>query len=243
MTGILSHPRYRAAALSLLLLASCATQRPFQEKAPPWPEEQAAAWFKLEGTDARLFSTLDGQVCGPAPREVRQGIFGWDFPEARRACRHDTLLHGLAEGWAEFRFRAPVPADGSYLVSRGRFGIGAWGTVMARGAALGRFHAAARVELRASSPSCQASWEQELASASVAGDWTRAQEFAEWVEPLDLHLVGCRAGEPIELRLRILAEATRGNVVLEWFGFTVYSASDADRLFALRHDPGPIEAR
>jgi len=193
--------------------------------------------FHFVSSSAGHFASAEGTPCGSAPREVRDGLFGWQGPGELPACRHDTFEQGQAPGWLELRWAAAIPADGDWLVTPGIFGLGAWGKVTARSAPQGRFTSEATVLVEARAPSCRGEWSLSVARTQATNSWPRTAEYAGAVELEEILLRGCRAGEPVELRLRFVGESNRGRIDVAWFGFSAYATDDADQLFGLR--PGP----
>jgi hypothetical protein len=181
----------------------------------------------------------DGKPCGPAPRAVHDGLFGWEDPEAKdeAGCAMDTFDDPLRPARLEFRFAAVLPHGGNFTLTQGSYGLGAWGQVVSRGIVYGESLARARLTVEAVAPSCRAAWSKDVARALVTGTWARAARFSGWLQVEDLRLVGCRGDEPIEVRVALVGEANRGRIEVDWFGFSALHDDDADWLFGLRPAP------
>lgn len=240
------------------LLFGCAQTR---HVTPQRPERSLDApdilRLRYVSSGASGFVTGEGGACTAIPAEVKDGLFGWQPPGSGAACLHDTLDHGLDPASLTVRWVAVIPKDGDYEVVQGIFGLGAWGKVAVRSSFWGDYFASASVAIEARTPSCHGSWTQLLAAAEATGGWVRTQAFEGGIEVGEVVLSGCRAGEQVQLELRLVGESNRGSVSVDWFGFSAYTANDADSLFGLRarapgsarggtraahrpaHDPGP----
>lgn len=235
----------RLAPLALLLAAAagCATRdRITLPDRPPLPP--GATQLSYAGSAVTGFFRPDGRPCPRPPVEPRRGLVGWTT--ARQddfACLHDSLDHGLAPSSLELRFRAAVPASGDYdLLARG-LTVDTAVKALARGGAYGEFTARAWFELHARAPSCTVTWVQELAKAVVSAPMERGASSSGWVIVPDLVLEGCRASEILEVRLRLLGEVSRGQVIVESYGLVVAHADElSDALALVRRPEAPPAA-
>jgi len=227
-------------ALLLATLASACAAGPARIQIPDRPElPPDAVRLVWAGGAASGFFRPDGRPCGRPPAEPTRGLVGWQARRDELACLHDTLDDGPAPASLEFRFRAAILADGSYdLLARG-LTADTSGRVEARGGAYGEFVAQARVELTARAPSCTATFTQPLSRAEVTGPWNRPASFSGWVILPDLVVEHCRAGEVLEVRLRLVAEANRGRLEVETFGLLASRTEELQEAFALRRRPEP----
>jgi len=225
----------------LLTLISCAAPA----SAPTLDRhlDPSAARLRFEGLASRHFASLAGAPCSGVRASPAASHLGWMSETEDPACRYDTVDARVEPGWIELVFSATVPADGDYRLVQGRTRLTAAGRVEARSSAFCEYHASARTELAATSPSCQARWTGLLGRAQVSGGSERGQSFAGSVVLGELPLRGCRAGERVELRVRLLAESNRGSVDVDWFGFTLSEAGEADAIFGLRPLPAVARAR
>jgi hypothetical protein len=165
---------------------------------------------------------------------VRDGLIGWQSNNMDPACQHDSFDDGLKPGVLELRWSVVVPENGSYEVVPAGYGLGGWGDVQSRGAAIGDYFAKARFEVEARAPSCTGSWSFDVATARVTGPWTRVAAFSGWVNPPNIVLRGCSGGETLEVGVRLVGESNRGRISVDWFGFSAMVDEDVNRIFALR---------
>ena len=148
-------------------------------------------------------------------------------------CALETLITVPRKVPAFWSYTA-IPADGAWELIGGGFAVGAWGRVQARGSYYGDFVARARVVLEATSPHCRAEWSADLAKAAVTGVYARARDFTGWTEIPDLRLDGCKAGEPIDVRVRLVADSNRGRIEVDAFGFSTLNNDELNRIFGVR---------
>ena len=180
--------------------------------------------------------TADGRRCAAASRGQGYSCFGW---EARGnddfACTMDTFDQGPRPAALELLFRSLIAADGNFDLIAPNYSLGAWGRVAARGSFYGDYFAGAQLIIEARSPHCKISWSKDLARAGVTGPWSRTVGFSGWVEIPSLALTGCKAHEPIEVRVRLVGSTNRGSVDVDWFGFDASSEEELNGMFfALR---------
>lgn len=226
------------AALFLALAATMLSCAPRPRRAlvrPAARDERGVTFLPFASSSVERFSDAEGRPCAKFAGHVRDNLLGWEGPSADDpACTHDTLYEGTRPGTLEMHWRATLPADGSYdLVALG-YSIGAWGRVVSRGSYYGDYWARAQVVIEASSPHCAASWSADLAQAKVTGPQDRMAAFSGWLEIPDLAIRGCRANEPIDVRLRLVGEANRGKIDVDWFGFSAISDEEVHRIFGVR---------
>jgi hypothetical protein len=234
--------RHRLLALALAAAAAgCAVRRPIGlADRPPLPP--GATLLTYAGGGASGLYRPDGRPCPRAAAEPRLGIVGWPPPKDEElVCLQDTHDHGATPAAMELRWRGVVAEDGSYaLLARG-LTLDAWGRVVARGGPYGEYIARAWFELVARAPSCTARHTLPLARAAVSAVWIRQAAFGGWIEVPDLELTGCRAGEVLEVRVRLLGEVNRGRLEVESFGVVAHRADELQDTLALRRrlEPGP----
>jgi hypothetical protein len=128
-------------------------------------------------------------------------------------------------------------------VISGGYSVGAWGRVRVRGSYYGNFFASARVVLDASTPHCRAEWSSDLALAKVTGTIPRGAEFSGWVAIPDTRIAGCRAGDPLDVRLRLVADSNRGRIEVDAFGFSVGAADELNAMFGIKPAAVPAAPR
>lgn len=225
---------------ALLLLAACAAPA-VRPPAADRSLDPATARLRFERLGSRHFASRSGTPCSAIQAPPAAGHLGWMSENDDPACLYDTVDARVEPGWLELVFAGTVPADGDHRLVQSRIRLTAAGRVQARSSAFCEYHASARAELLATSPSCQGRWSGLLGRAQVSGGSERGQSFAGSVVLGEVALRGCRAGERVELRVRLLAESNRGSVDVDWFGFTLAEAAEADAIFGLR--PLPAVAR
>ena len=216
-------------------LAAC-TQRPRRVRVRPAERDQRGVLpLPFASSTVERFSDPDGKPCPKFAGRVHDNLLGWEASTADDpACTHDTLYEGTRAGTLEMRWRAELPQDGSYHVLALGYSVGAWGRVVSRGSYYGDYFARAKVVVDATSPHCQASWSADLALAQVTGPQDRMAAFAGWLEIPDIAVHGCKGHEPIDVRLRLVGEANRGKIDVDWFGFSATADEEVDRIFGVR---------
>ncbi len=225
------------AALVMVLLA-CATSARRVPIRPVARDERGVSFLPFASSRVERFSDQEGRPCPEVVGRVRNNLIGWESENPDDpACTHDTMFEGTRPGLLEMRWRSELPQDGSYdLVTLG-YSVGAWGRVTTRGSYYGDYYARASVVVEASSPSCAAKWSSELALAQVNGWWHRIAAFSGWLEIPDIGISGCKAHEPIEVRLRLVGDVNRGKVDVDWFGFSAIQDDEVNRIFGIRPKP------
>jgi hypothetical protein len=198
----------------------------------PWSSSAVESFFDKEG---KLCARFDGQV--------RDYFAGWQSSDpSEPACDHDTFDDGLHTAILELRWHGNVPTDGDWDVISGGFSVGAWGRVQARGSYYGDFVARAQVVLDATSAHCSAQWSSSLAKAAVTRAEALARDFTGWTEIPDLHLSGCKAGDPIDVRIRLVGDSNRGRIEVDAFGFSTLNNDELNRIFGVRRGSGSTAA-
>ncbi len=190
--------------------------------------------LRFASSEATGFRATRHGACPPFGGRVKEEIAGWQSPTDDPACVHDSVRDGQRPGTLGLRFRAEIPRDGDFELVQAGFALGAVGGVVARGSYIGNSVARADVEVEARTTSCSARWSKQLALAALTGPYERGASFSGWFHVSELPLRGCRAGEPLELDVRLVALATRGRVAVDLFGFSASSDADLDRMFGLR---------
>jgi len=225
-----------ACAAALAAILSACAQRPRRTIVRPASrDERNVAFLPFVSSAVDRFSDAQGRPCPRFAGHVHNNLLGWESPDAEdAACTHDTWADGLPPGVLEMHWRSEIAQDGSYdLVTLG-YSVGAWGRVVGRGAHYGDSFSLAKLVVEARSPHCEASWSLELALAKVSGPQTRQADFSGWVEIPELLMKGCKAHDPVDVRLRLIGEANRGRIDVDWFGFSALADDEVNRIFGLR---------
>jgi len=226
-----------------MVLLACATARRVPIR-PAARDDRGVSFLPFASSRVERFSDQEGQPCPAFEGRVRNNLLGWESGDPDDpACTHDTLHEGIRAGVLEMRWRSELPQDGSYdLVTLG-YSVGAWGRVTSRGSYYGDYYARASVVVEASSPSCAARWSSDLALAQVTGLQDRVAAFSGWLEIPDIGIAGCKAHEPIEVKLRLVGDVNRGKVDVDWFGFSALEDDEVNRIFGIRPRPDAPAAR
>ncbi|MCA1828437.1 MAG: hypothetical protein ABR567_12105 [Myxococcales bacterium] len=228
----------------LLVLAvglGCAPKK-IRIRPPTWRDLSDVTFLPYSGSSVESFFDKDGKLCPRYDRKVKQGFAGWQNEGSDAACDHDTFEDGLHPAHLELSWSGAIPNDGTYDLLAGGYAVGTWGRVQARGSYYGDFFAWARLDVEAKSAHCHAEWSAILGKAGVTGNWARMRDFTGWNEIPDLKLVGCKAGDPLTVRLTINADVNRGRVEVDAFGFSVINAEEIDRIFGIRPGSSGAEA-
>lgn len=180
------------------------------------------------------FFDPQGRPCPRYDGAIVDFFAGWQSHDRDPICDHDTFDDGAHPASLELRWRGAMPADGAVDLISGGYAIGAWGRVVARGSHYGNYFAWAQVVLEVESAHCRGSWSAQVAKAAVTGIFSRQTEFSGWSEIPDLHLAGCKAGDALEVRLRLGGEANRGRLEVDAFGFSAVAKDELNRMFGLR---------
>ena len=219
----------------LLVLAIGCGPKTVRIRPPTARDLSNVVFIPYSSSAVESFFDKDGRVCARFDGQVRDYFAGWQSHEqGEPACDHDTFDDGLHAATLELRWHGAIPADGAWELIGGGFAVGAWGRVQARGSYYGDFVARARVVLEATSPHCRAEWSADLAKAAVTGVYARARDFTGWTEIPDLRLGGCKAGEPLDVRVRLLADSNRGRIEVDAFGFSTLNNDELNRIFGVR---------
>lgn len=189
-------------------------------------------YLGFAGSKVTGFTDTDGKSCQPV-REVSSGLIGWTTIGDEAACSHDTQFEGMGPAVLELRWTGDVPADGNYELDTFKYTVKTLGAVVVRGSWNGDAIAVASLIVEVRSPHCSLSWSTPLAAEASSGPWMRAREFHGYKEIPPLFLTGCRAGEMLDVRVRLFAKTNRGRIDVESFGFEPWSDQDARRLFGL----------
>jgi len=227
----------KIAALVALAAALCAcAQRPRRVRVRSADRDVSGAIpLSFASSTVDRFSDPEGKPCAAFTGRVHDNLLGWEGPNAEdAACTHDTLYEGTRPGTLEIHWRTELPRDGSYHLMTLGYSVGAWGRVVSRGSYYGDYFARATVVVEARSPHCQATWSTDLARAQVTGPQDRIAPFSGWLEIPDMPIHGCKAHEPIDVRLRLLGEANRGRIDVDWFGFSAIADEEVNRIFGVR---------
>jgi hypothetical protein len=199
-------------------------------------------YLRFAGSKVSGFTDTDGKSCQPIPAsKVHRGVLGWTSTGDDAACTHDTQYEGLAPAILELRWAGEVPADGNYEIDTFKYTVKTRGEVVARGAWVGDAFAVAGLVIEVRSPHCALSWSTPIVTEASYGPWVRGREFHGYREIPALFLSGCRAGDALDVRMRLWANTNRGRIDVEAFGFEPWSDEDATRLFGLvQKAPGDV---
>jgi hypothetical protein len=221
-----------------MVLLACATTARRVPVRPAARDDKGVSFLPFASSRVERFSDQEGRPCPAFGGRVRNNVLGWESGnEDDPACTHDSLSEGTRAGLLEMHWRSELPEDGSYdLITLG-YSVGAWGRVLTRGSYYGDYYARASVVIEASSPHCVATWSSDLAIAKVSGREDRGAAFSGWLEIPDIAIAGCKAHEPIEVRLRLVGDVNRGKVDVDWFGFSAVEDNEVNRIFGIRPKP------
>jgi hypothetical protein len=219
--------------LLLLLAAACATPTMVRIR-PGTRDLRGVTFLSYAASSADNFFDAQGRPCPGYDGAVRDYFAGWQSRDKEPICDHDTFQDGIRPAVLEMDFKGRIPSDGALELISSGYSVGAWGSVQARGSHYGDVVALTRVEIALRSPHCEGHWGQEVAKTAVSGPSIRGKEFFGWIEIPDLHLSGCKAGDPVEVALRLVAESNRGHIAIDAFGFSTSSADELKQIFALK---------
>ena len=219
--------------LALFLTLGCAkhlvhTIRPAER------DLTGVVFLPFSSSAVESFFDKDGKPCGRFTGQVKYGLAGWQNDTDEPACDHDTFEDGLHPARLELSWSGTVPGDGAWDLIASGYSVGAWGRVQARGSYYGDFFAWAHLDVEAKSPHCHAEWSLVLGNTRVTGNWARMRDFTGWNEIPDLKLAGCKAGEPLTVRLAIDSDVNRGRIEIDAFGFSVITAGELDKIFGIK---------
>lgn len=197
-------------------------------------DERGISFLRFADSGVERFTDANGRLCPRLGGRVADSFLGWRSADNDPICIHDTADDGVKPGVLELRWRSEVPADGSYeLVSLG-YSVGTYGSVLSRGSWMGDFLAKAELRIEAEAAHCTASRSFPLATASVNGPLYRGADYSGWTELPTLLLAGCKAHEPIDVRVRLVGESNRGRIDVDWFGIAAANDDEVNRIFGLR---------
>src|SRR5712692_5640938 len=232
-------PRVAGTALLALGIA-CAGPRRIRIRPSESRDLRGVVFMPFASSRTEAFSDPEGRPCPGFSGEIRDFFAGWQSRSEDPACDHDTYDDSTREGALELRWHGTVPADGAWDVISGGYSVGAWGRVRVRGSYYGNFFAIARLVLDARTPHCRAEWSSDLATAKITGTIPRGAEFSGWVAIPDTRIAGCRKDDPLDVRLRLVADSNRGRIEVDAFGFSVAEAGELNTMFGIK--PAEIPA-
>jgi len=235
-------PSRFAAGIFLALAFACAHSEenwvtPLSGSARP-----SVPYLRFAGAKVSGFTDTDGKSCQSFPAsQLQRGVVGWTTTGDDAACTHDTQYEGLAPAILELRFTGEVPADGNFELDTFKYTVKTRGEVVARGGWVGDAFAVAGLIVEVRSAHCGLAWSMPIATEASYGPQLRAREFHGYKEIPPLFLSGCKAGDALDVRMRLWASSNRGRVDVEAFGFEPWSDFDATRLFGLvQKAPGEV---
>jgi hypothetical protein len=230
----------RFAGVLLVLLACCA--RPHRVYVRPFQDARdltGVSFLKYASSTVDGFFDRKGRPCTPFAGHVRDYFAGWWAADDDPICYHGTLESGLQPATLEMRWRGVIPADGNYDVLSAGYALGSWGTVMARGSYFGDFWAEARVDINVQSASCSGTWSSDLAIAALSLQGERSADFSGWMEIPDIRVSGCKAGEPLDVRVQLVGQSNRGHIAVDGFGFWAAKDEELNQIFGIKPAVGP----
>jgi hypothetical protein len=204
--------------------------KPMQDDVRP-----SAHYLTFTGASAFGFTAPDGKSCQlHALRPQGQGMIGWDAADKEdAACTHDTLYEGVAIASLELHWRGRIPRDGSYELNTFGYTLHTTGEVIVRGSWNLDTWAITNLVIEMKSDHCSLEWSTTVASAVARGPWLRKQPFYGYQEIPPLQMDDCKGGDTLEVTARLEANANRGRIDVDSFGFIAGSESDARQLVAL----------
>jgi hypothetical protein len=230
---------FRTAAAALLALGvACAGPRRIRIRPSESRDLQGVVFMPFSSSRTEAFSDPEGRPCPVYNGEIQNFFAGWQSRSDDPACEHDTFDDSTRAGALELSWHGTVPADGAWDVISGGYSVGAWGRVRVRGSYFGNFFAVARLVLEARTPNCRAEWSSDLALAKVTGTIPRGAEFSGWIAIPDTRIAGCRKGDPLDVRLRLVADSNRGRIDVDAFGFSVLAREELNAMFGIK--PAPV---
>ena len=194
-----------------------------------------AHYLTFVGLNAVGFTAPDGKSCQDhALRPRGHGMLGWEAAEkGDPACTHDTLYEGVAVAALELHWRGRIPRDGSYELNTFGYTLHATGEVIVRGSWNLDTFAVTSLVVEMKSEHCSMEWSTPVASAVARGPWLRKTPFYGYQEIPPLQMDDCKGGDILEVTARLAANANRGRIDIDSFGFIAGSDSDARQLVAL----------
>jgi len=231
--------------LALLTLLLACAPKPYMVRLRPSADRDltGVVFLHYAASQAEAFFDAKGRPCRPFDGEVKFYFAGWQSRDDDPVCDHDTFEDGLRPAKLEFDWRGTVPDDGAWDVLSAGYRVGAWGRAQARGAYYGDFFAWVQLILEVRSPHCQGTWTTDLARSRISAPYAVARDFTGWFQIPDVRLDGCKAGDPIDVRLRLLAESNRGRIEIDAFGFSTLNDEDLNKIFGVRRASAPAAAR
>jgi hypothetical protein len=228
----MTRPALRIALFALGV--ACAGPRQIRIRPVEFRDLIGVVFLPFASSQVDAFFDAKGRPCPRFAGEIRDYFAGWQSRDGDPVCDHDTFEDGTRPAALELLWHGTVPADGAWDLISGGYSVGAWGRVVSRGAYFGDYFASARVVLEARAPHCRAEWSLNLALAKITGSMTRGAEFSGWVAIPDTRIAGCSAGDPLEVRLRLVGDSNRGRIEVDAFGFSVATADELNRMFGIK---------
>lgn len=218
----------KATLAATVLAVSCATaaSRPHPFSAT---EQKEAFYLPFDRALVTSFFGIDGKPCAAA----KANVLGWEAEKSDATCSHDTLYDGVHDAELTLRFAGVVPKDGDFEIDTFDNGLRVWVDVATRGGWNSDSIADVNLVLQARSEHCSLTWMDSVAHVASFGPEVRDTHYGGSKEVPTLRLVQCKGGDALEVRIGLVAEATRGRIEVDSFGFRAATASDASRVVGL----------
>ncbi|HEY2029992.1 MAG TPA: hypothetical protein VGH20_12380 [Myxococcales bacterium] len=191
-------------------------------------EQQEAFYLPFDRPSVTGFYGMDGKPCVAA----KSGVL-WEAEQTDATCSHDTLYDGIHDAELMLRWKGVIPKDGDFEIETFDNGLRVWVDVASRGGWNSDSSADVTVVLEARSEHCSLTWMDSVAHVASFGPEVRDRHYGGFREVPTLRLVSCKAGDPLEVRVGLVAKANRGRIEVDSFGFRAGNAYDASRVVGL----------
>lgn len=221
-------PRRTALATSLAVTVSCASSSVYFHRFDAH-EQNGAFYLPFDRAVVTNFYGDDGKPCAAATAAV----LGWEAERNDSKCSHDTHYDGVSPAELTLRWTGVVPNDGDFEIETFDNGLRVWVDAASRGGWNTDSIADVTIFLHAQSDHCSLTWMDSVAHVASFGPEMRDTYYGGFKEVPTLRLVNCQAGDPLEVRVGLVAQANRGYVEVDAFGFRAANASDANHVIGL----------